>query len=158
MRRRRSRLSPPPSVSSAAPQACHLADVFFCSFFLQRLCHFKVPRPARSADPGGSRRRQAVFVGGAGSFALIVSLRLPWRSEQRRDIRVSVAVRRAHVVSGRASSMFSRDALVSPDGFASCTRVEAEIFSSLAFETCIRAYLHSNPFKAPQWPTKEDKP
>jgi hypothetical protein len=39
-----------------------------------------------------------------------------------------------NVVSGTASGVFSRDASVSPHGFALCRRVEAQIFSSLAFE------------------------
>jgi hypothetical protein len=49
-----------------------------------------------------------------------------------RDIRVGVAFDVLNVVSG----VFSRDVsvFVSPHGFALCTRVEAQIFSSLVFE------------------------
>jgi len=47
---------------------------------------------------------------------------------------VGVAFDVLNVVSGTASGVFSRDASVSPHGFALCTRVEAQIFSSLAFE------------------------
>ena len=85
-----------------------------------------------------------------GLFCLMVSLRLPWRAEQIRDIRVNVAVRMCSTSRGGGRATCSA-------GTPRC------LLTGLHYARAFRYFpqLHSYSFAfvfIPQWSTKEGKP